>query len=707
MPPHEQEPGEPLWPSDDSDTPGEGGKTAHLPVLEERDGPEKPDRPAEQETANLPVSSRLPEPGTVWVPRPARPASPPESQPRAQPQNRPAERPQPQPAGLPENRQTEHPQNRQTEHPENRQTEHPQNRQAEQETAYLPQSAESATMWVRPPARPEPQPPTQTRNAQTQNRPEQAPRPVFQSPQPPPVWPPRPAQPPQPPPSRPIPPASAAHAEPMRIEATAEVPAAIAATAEVIADEQAPPETSPPRRRRRGLILSGAALLLVVVLGVAAALPYVSNRLGLPWAPNVPKGDSPQPMPVNLALKAPNSSAPTPTNSGIAGAVAGPAGNPALGTLTGAVVDPATGTMLWDQNGTQPLTPASTTKILTMAAALLTLDHGQQLSTKVVAGSSPDTVILVAGGDPTLSALPAGQKSIYSGAAHLDDLVSQVKKATGGAVRKVQIDLSLYSGPQTAAGWAPGDAPSTFAAPITPGMLDGGMTDPANEHSPRIGDPAGKLLQEFARRLGASPAGTTTAAKTAKVLGEVRSAPLTELINTTIEISDDTLAEMLGRQTAIATGAPATFDGAAQAAMNVLSQNGFDITGMQLRDSSGISNLNKVPARLLAQLLGVAAAPDGTDQRTAKLRPLLEGLPVAGGSGTLDSRYHDAASSAGKGWVRAKTGTLDGVNTLAGVVLDVDGRVLSFALMSNGSDSTSGRPALDAVTAALRGCGCR
>jgi D-alanyl-D-alanine carboxypeptidase/D-alanyl-D-alanine-endopeptidase (penicillin-binding protein 4) len=80
---------------------------------------------------------------------------------------------------------------------------------------------------------------------------------------------------------------------------------------------------------------------------------------------------------------------------------------------------------------------------------------------------------------------------------------------------------------------------------------------------------------------------------------------------------------------------------------------------------------------------------------------------VAGGSGTLSDRYNDAASSAGRGWVRAKTGTLDGVNTLAGVVQDADGKVLAFALMSNGSQIEQGRAALDVVAAALRGCGCR
>jgi D-alanyl-D-alanine carboxypeptidase/D-alanyl-D-alanine-endopeptidase (penicillin-binding protein 4) len=497
------------------------------------------------------------------------------------------------------------------------------------------------------------------------------------------------------------------HAQPMRIEPTGEVRPAEAPAAEPPVAE--PPAEPPPpkRRRRRGLIFGGIAVVVVIAVGVALALPYVSNRLALPWAPNLPKGDIPVPAAVTLSLQPPSSTAPAPTNAGVASALAGPAANGALGTLTGIVIDPATGATLWNHNSDQLLTPASATKLLTTSAALLKLDHGLQLTTKVVAGSTPDTAIIVAGGDPTLNSLPDGKDSLYTGAAHLDDLVAQVKQASGGTIKKVQIDLSAYTGNQTAPGWAPEDAPSTYADTVVPAMLDGGRSNPVDDHSNRVANPAGVLMQTFAQRLGASAAGTTTAPQGARVLGQVRSAPLTELIDNLLQHSDNNLAEAVGRQTAIASGTPPSFAGSTQATLNVLAQNGFDTSGVSLNDGSGLSTLNKVPAKLLAQLLAVAAAPDGKDPRTAKLRPLLEGLPVAGGSGTLSDRYTDPTSSSGKGWVRAKTGTLSGVNTLAGVVLDQDGRVLVFALMSNGSDANTGRPALDAVAATLRGCGCR
>ena len=85
---------------------------------------------------------------------------------------------------------------------------------------------------------------------------------------------------------------------------------------------------------------------------------------------------------------------------------------------------------------------------------------------------------------------------------------------------------------------------------------------------------------------------------------------------------------------------------------------------------------------------------------------MLAGLPVAGSSGTLINRYEGATAN-GRGWVRAKTGTLTGVNSLAGTVLDVEGRVLVFALLSNGPNPVSIRPRLDAMVSQLRSCGCR
>ncbi|MFJ7211704.1 D-alanyl-D-alanine carboxypeptidase/D-alanyl-D-alanine-endopeptidase [Amycolatopsis sp. NPDC098790] len=465
----------------------------------------------------------------------------------------------------------------------------------------------------------------------------------------------------------------------------------------------------PPKKRRKGKVIAIVAVVVLLLAGggVAAAMPKVSNRLGLPWAPNAPKGDSPDPVAATRQLQGPDPAGKAPTANGVKSVLAGPAGNSALGQLNGSVVDPVTGTTLWDHSASTAVTPASTTKVLTTAAALLAMDPNTRLSTKIVQGADPGTVILVGGGDVTLTALPLGTESpLYPGAAHVDDLVAQVKKANPD-VKKVQVDLSLFKGATTAPGWAAGDAPSTFATQIGSVMADAGRQDPKNNNSQRVPNAGSALAGTIASKLSASAGGQATAPKDAKVLAEVKSAPLTELVSDTMELSDDVLAEALARQVALATGQEATFAGGAAATIKVLKDHGFDTAGVKLSDGSGISTENKIPAKLLTQLMAAAAAPDGKNPNTGKLRAMLAGLPVAGGSGTLaDKRFETPASQAGRGWVRAKTGTLTGVNTLAGLVLDQDGRVLVFAFMSNGSDQQPGRDAIDALATSLRKCGC-
>lgn len=466
-----------------------------------------------------------------------------------------------------------------------------------------------------------------------------------------------------------------------------------------------------PWRRRTGLIVAGAIVLVIAVgAGVVFAVPGVKEALGFgETEPEVVIQPPPAPVAFTPSLRSPSAEAPMPSAQGVQTALAGPASVPALGTLTGTVLDAATGTVLWDKGASTPLVPASTTKILTGGAALLKMEHGQQLSTKAVAGTEPGTVVLVGGGDVTLNSLPVGKKSWYPGAAYLDDLVAQVKANAGGKVTQVFVDRTRYTGDDLAPGWLPGDVAAGYMSPTTALMMDGGRADPTKDVSPRSSNPPRTVAAEFAKRIGATMAAKpeVTAPADAKMLGEVKSAPLTELVDNAMVASDNVLADAIAREVAKAAGEEASFTGISKATLRVLQENGFDVTGAQLIDGSGLSTNDKVPARLLAEVLAVAAG-DGKDPRTAKLRPLLGGLPVAGGSGTLEGRFDvGTAAATGRGWVRAKTGTLLGVNSLAGVVLTADGRMLAFALMSNGSDSAGARPALDAVAAALRGCGCK
>jgi len=84
------------------------------------------------------------------------------------------------------------------------------------------------------------------------------------------------------------------------------------------------------------------------------------------------------------------------------------------------------------------------------------------------------------------------------------------------------------------------------------------------------------------------------------------------------------------------------------------------------------------------------------------------GLAVAGVSGTLANRFATKATSAGRGVVRAKTGTLTGVGALAGTVTDQAGRPLVFVVIGNRLRSQAGaRDTMDRIASSLAECGCR
>src|SRR5690606_34068446 len=97
-----------------------------------------------------------------------------------------------------------------------------------------------------------------------------------------------------------------------------------------------------------------------------------------------------------------------------------------LGDLHASVIDATSGEVLFDRQATTPVRTASVLKMLTAAVALEVLGPDHRITTRVVTGATPETVVLVGGGDPTLSRLHAGQESFHRGAPKLSDLAAQV-----------------------------------------------------------------------------------------------------------------------------------------------------------------------------------------------------------------------------------------------------------------------------------------
>jgi D-alanyl-D-alanine carboxypeptidase/D-alanyl-D-alanine-endopeptidase (penicillin-binding protein 4) len=396
-----------------------------------------------------------------------------------------------------------------------------------------------------------------------------------------------------------------------------------------------------------------------------------------------------------------------PSTAGIEAQLAGQLADPALAQFSGIVIDPDTGTVLWNKDSNSPQLPASTAKLLTGAALLTSVDPTSRFVTKVVAGDQEGDIVLVGGGDVTLSARNEGVGTVYDGAPLMADLAAQVR-ASGVDVKRIVLDTEYWSDPDLADGWLTSDIRGTpgsaqgYITRMSPLMVDGDREDPANENSVRTGDPANTAGKALARLLG-NPDLTLvagTAPENGTVIGQVSSQPMSVLLAQALEKSDNVLAEALARQVAIARGAPPSFAGASAAILEALEDLKIDTIGVEMYDGSGISTKDRVPPAVLAQVVALAVKGD-----TPALRNLLTGLPVAGVSGSLADRFQDPGSSAGAGWVRAKTGSLEVTYALAGYVPDVDGRIVVFAFVSNGV-GTGTRPALDALAAGLRGCGC-
>ncbi len=351
----------------------------------------------------------------------------------------------------------------------------------------------------------------------------------------------------------------------------------------------------------------------------------------------------------------------------------------ALATFGAQVIDTTSGEVIWERVAGRELIPASSTKVLTAAAATLALDENQRLHTQVVRGANPGEVVIRAAGD------------VWITAEQLDQAAEDIAAASPEGVSSVIIDTSVWTGPEQGAKWDPTNVDAGFVAPMQPAMIAGGRLGGMEGDLPRSHTPALDVASALAARLGAGTVGMGPAPEGAAVITELASPTLAERMDDMMKHSDNVMAEAIAREVAVARGTEASFAGATAATLEVLREHGVELGNTQLKDNSGLSEENRIAPATLAGIVSRAVTEE-------PLRPVLTYLPVAGGEGTLYTRYADLD---GRGFVRAKTGTLTGVSALAGTAQGQSGRIYAFAFLVNDGEVTIARAAQDRLASVL------
>lgn len=384
-----------------------------------------------------------------------------------------------------------------------------------------------------------------------------------------------------------------------------------------------------------------------------------------------------------------------------------------VGTELSVIVSDATGEDYSSLNPGAAREPASTLKTLTALAAVETLDMADTLDTSVLLASHTDTsatLVLTGEGDMMLTAGGSDPDHV-NGRAGLQTLTNETVTALrekGISEVTLTYDDSLFGAQRTPATMDSDMSETGYFTPVASMAIDQGRVTPAEPTSDpdaeptsypaRSTTPASDTAAMFSKQLAAAgiavngdPKATTSSAQDSETLGTVTSAPLWQLLRFTLQLSDNTYAELFGRLVALTTGAENSPLGATQAITKVLTEHGIDTTGLQLRDSSGLADGSFLTARTLIDVQQKYLTTASAD--------LLESLAVSGLSGTAEKRtFSDEAN----GLVRLKTGTLPTTTSMTGTLVTASGAVLTFAvIVNNPQNMWSAQRAVDTFVSSL------
>ncbi|KTD06099.1 D-alanyl-D-alanine carboxypeptidase/D-alanyl-D-alanine-endopeptidase [Legionella gratiana] len=424
--------------------------------------------------------------------------------------------------------------------------------------------------------------------------------------------------------------------------------------------------------------------------------------------------------------------------------------------LGAVVVDLTSGETLYRRNAGRLYIPASNMKLFSEAAALMVLGPDyhfkNQLSMgagKIQQGVLQGNIYLQLAGDPSFSR------------DDLKKLLASLKELNINTIQgNVYIDSSVAGVNPYPPGWLTSDLAYSYGAPNAPVMLDANRLTVTVNPGARAGDPTvvevddgggnitlnnqattkakaqgcgvsfsldkenhltirgcvgvgqwavqqrmaiknplmyaqamiqSQLAQEHIQLNGQVQLGKTPSSSL--LIATQYSRPLSHLMADTLKPSDNLYADSLYLHAAATlNGSPVNWQSAQPIIKNFLqSQTGIDFTNAIITDGSGLSRYSLVTPEQTISLLKFLY------QRFPLSYEYIAALPISGRDGTLQKRFRIPSQ---QGFVRAKTGTMVGINSLSGYLYTSNGHTLAFALYINrqpGKSAGPGRPVLDAL----------
>ncbi len=338
------------------------------------------------------------------------------------------------------------------------------------------------------------------------------------------------------------------------------------------------------------------------------------------------------------------------------------------------VYDLTADSAIYCHNERQLLRPASTMKVVTAIAAIDRLGGSFQFKTTLsYTGAIEDGVLngdvyLVGGFDPRFNSDDMGS------------FVDGIRRMGIDTIRgRIVADKSMKDADMLGEGWCWDDD-----NPVLSPLLISRRDVFVKRFVDRLRDEG--VVVEADTVAGRQPGGAYEVGTRTHTIDQVLMPMMKE--------SDNLCAEALFYQLGASTGAhPATARDARTVVRRLVEKVGLRPSDYRIADGSGLSLYNYVTAELEVMLLRYAY------QNTNIYMHLLPSLPVAGEDGTLRRRMRGAFTS---GNVKAKTGSVTAISSLAGYCTAANGHVLCFAIINQGiRRGSEGRAFQDRVCEAL------